>query len=163
MLRVNLRLGGSVTLMKLRFLITAAIAALSIGVFAQGKPPTTNGKGRSGFGQGGNMRRGGMSDELKKELKLTAAQEKKIEAIRAKYRAKMQAMFKGMKPPQQGQRPDKKQFEAMMKKFQPIREAQQKEIDAVLTPKQREIMKKWKAAHPMTFGGSRGPGKGGGH
>ena len=156
--------------MNIRFLITATVACLAISAFAQGKPPAGQKGGpgvKAGPGGPGGMRgpgqgggRRGMPDELKKQLALTAAQEQKIKAISDKYRAKFQALRGNVQP---GQRPDPAQMKAMMEKMKPIRDAQQKEIDAVLTPKQRDIMKKWRAAHPpRMMGGPGGPRGGGG-
>lgn len=140
--------------MNIRFLITAAVAAISIGAFAQ-KPPAGGppGPGRGQGMRGGGMR-GGMPDELKKQLALTPAQEKKIQAIRDKYMAKMKAAgFTPGKPGQPGQRPD-------FQKLRPIFEAQRKEMDAVYTPKQQAIIKKWRETHGR--GGPGGPGGPGG-
>ena len=138
--------------MNARFLITAAIAALSISVFAQGKPPAG---GPPGGQRGPGMRRG-MPDELKKQLNLTPAQTKKIDAIRAKYLPKFKAagFTPGQRPAPGAPRPD---FE----KLRPIFQAQQKEIEAVYTPKQKEIIKKWMETHMRGMGGpggGRGPG-----
>jgi Spy/CpxP family protein refolding chaperone len=131
--------------MNIRFLITAAVAAISISVFAQGKPPT-GGQGKpGGQRQGGGMRRG-MPAELKKLLALTPAQEKKIQAINDKYRAKMPKFTPGQ------------QFtKADMDKMKPLMDAMRKEREAVYTPKQLAIMKKWRADHPR-MGGPGGPG-----
>jgi Spy/CpxP family protein refolding chaperone len=140
--------------MNIRFLMTAAVAAISISVFAQGKPPT-GAQGKAGGmkfgapGQGGGMRRG-MPPELKKLLALTPAQEKKLQAISDKYRA--------MRPKLTGQQPTK----ADIDKFMKMREARTKETDAVLTPKQLAVMKKWRKDHPMQMGRPGGPGGPGG-
>src|SRR5579871_3585993 len=106
--------------MNIRLLITAAVAVLSISAFAQ-KPPAggQHPGGPMHGGPGMGMRRG-MDPELKKELGLTAAQDKKLQQIRDKYTAKYKAM--GMKPGQPNQHID---FE----KMRPIFEAQRKEME----------------------------------
>jgi hypothetical protein len=74
------------------------------------------------------------------------AQQKKLDAIRAKYKDKMPKFTPGQRPtPEQ------------MQKARPIFEAMRKEIDAVYTPKQKEIMKKYFETHMR-----RGPGGPGG-
>src|SRR4051812_8116561 len=112
--------------MNIKFLITAAVAAISISIFAQGRPPTGPGQGRPGGQRGpggpGGMRRG-MSDELKKQLALTPAQENKIRAISEKYRAKFPKFTPGQMPTQ-----------ADRDKFRPLLDAMRKEMDAVYTP-----------------------------
>ena len=144
--------------MNIRFLITAAVAAISISVFAQ-KPPV-GGPGHGGPGQGGGMHRGMMPPELQKELNLTPAQEKKLKAINEKFGAKMKALMGG-KPPVPGQKFDRS-------KFKPLMDERKKETDAVLTAKQRAILEKWRATHrrPGGPGGAGGPrlpgGKSGG-
>jgi hypothetical protein len=135
--------------MNIRFLITAAVAAISISVFAQGKPPTgTQGKtGGMRFGapgQGGGMRRG-MPEELKKALALTPAQEKKMQAINDKYRAKFPKFTPGQRP-----------SEAEIAKLKPIMDAMRKEREAVYTPKQKAILEKWRKDHPRGMGGPGG-------
>jgi Spy/CpxP family protein refolding chaperone len=151
--------------MKLRFFLTALVAVVSICAFAQGKPPTTKkppAKGQNfprpggpagGPGGGMGMRRG-MPDELKKQLKLTPAQEKKLDAIRKKYEPKFKALFDANK----GKMPDRTKMRALF-------EAQRKETDAVFTAKQKEILKKWRETHrrggPGASGRPGGPSKGG--
>ena len=131
--------------MNIRFLITATVAAISISVFAQGGKPPAGGQGKPGGQRMGGMRRG-MPDELKKQLNITPAQQKKIDAIQAKYKAKFPKFTPGTRP-----------SEADMAKFRPLMEAMRKEMDAVWTPKQKEVMKKWRDAHPRR-GGPGGPG-----
>lgn len=140
--------------MKLKFVLTALVACAAMAAFGQARPPAP----RPGMqGQHGKSPRGMMPDELKKQLKLTAAQEKKIQAVSTKYRAKFRSMFAGQQPPKPGQKPDPKKMQQMMTKMKSLRDAERKEVDAILTPKQREIMKKWRAAHPPRFGGMGGP------
>jgi translation initiation factor IF-2 len=140
--------------MNIRFLITAAVAVLSISVFAQGKGgPPPAGPGGPGQHRGGGMR-GGMPDELKKQLNLTPAQEAKMKAIRDKYMGKMKAA--GFTP---GQRPAAGSPPPDFQKLRPIFEAQQKEIMAVMTPKQQATMKKWRESHMRGMGGPGGAGK----
>jgi Spy/CpxP family protein refolding chaperone len=131
--------------MNIRFLITAAVAAISISVFAQGKPPAA-GQGKQGgmrMGGPGGMRRG-MPEELKKQMALTPAQEAKLKAIRDKYQAKFPKFTPGQRPSQ-----------AEMDKARPMFDAMRKEIEAVYTPKQKEVMKKWRESHRR--GGAGGP------
>ncbi len=161
--------------MNIKFLITAAVAAISISVFAQRPPaggPPAGGQ-RGGPGQG--MRRGGWMNDaaLQKELNLTDAQKTKIKAIQDSYRDKFRAAFGG--PPggarpggapggAPGQRPP--MDPAKVKQLMALRDAQMKEINKVLNAKQQAALKKWQAAHPPRFGGPGGPGgagaKGGG-
>lgn len=154
--------------MNFRFLITAAIAAVSISVFAQGRPGAAVG-GQGKPGQGGQMRGGGMgmrrgmNDELKKQLNITAAQQKKLDAINAKYDPKIKPLRDAMR----------KKFEANKGKTFDFRNApefakmsalfaaRQKELDAVYTAKQKETMKKWFETHRGSFGRPGGPGRGG--
>src|SRR4051812_29561473 len=134
--------------MNIRLLITAAVAAISISVFAQGKPPAGL-QGNPGGQRGGpgGMRRG-MPDELKKQMALMPAQENKIKAISEKYRAK----FPKFTPGQQFTQADRE-------KFQKIITAMRAEVEAVYTPKQKAVMKKWRESHPRRgFGGPGGPG-----
>jgi Spy/CpxP family protein refolding chaperone len=142
--------------MNTRFLITAAVAAISISVFAQGKPPAGGPPGGPGQHRGGGMRMG-MPEELKKQLNVTPAQEAKIKTIRDKYQAKFKAMgFDRTKMGQPGApKPD-------FQKLRPLFEAQQKEIMAVYTPKQQAILKKYMDEHRRGPGGLGGPGGPGG-
>ena len=141
--------------MNIRFLITAAVAAISISVFAQ-KPPA-GGAGHPGApGEHAQGMHRGMPEELKKQLNITPAQEKQLKAIRDKYQAKMPKFTPGQMP-----------TEAERAKYKPVRDAMRKEMEAVYTQKQKDIMKKWHAAHPRPPMGGPGPGgppggKGGG-
>jgi len=161
--------------MKIRFLITAALAALSICVYAQ-KPPAGGPPGpMHGPGQGerGGMRRGMFGNpELEKQLNLSAAQKTKLQAINEKYRAKIMALFgrPGGGPAHPGQgangqpRPRMQMDPAKRKQFEALRASQMKEANAVLNAKQQAILKKWIAAHPLRRtpgrpGWSRWPGK----
>jgi hypothetical protein len=157
--------------MNIRILVTAAIAALSIAAYSQRPPARGNTTPPPSLGggakQGGGMRRGGIPEELKKQLALTPAQEKKIEAIRAKYAPKFKAL--GFTRPAPGQKPDPNAKKPDMTKARALFDAQRKEVEAVYTPKQKAILKKYMEAHPRRGmggpGGMRrpgGPGKPGG-
>jgi Spy/CpxP family protein refolding chaperone len=143
--------------MNIRFLITAAVVATSISLYAQGKPPAGGAPGgafgqRGGGGQRGPGMRSGMPTELKKQLNLTPAQEKKLQAIREKYMAKLKAAGAGPGAGKPGGQMD-------FKKIKPIIDQMRKEMDAVYTPKQRDVLKKWRDAHPRRGpGGAGGPG-----
>jgi len=160
--------------MKIKFLITAIIAAISISVYAQKPPAGGPPGGMHGQRQGGMRRGGGMfgNPDLQKQLNLSAAQKTRIQAIEEKYRAKFRAIF-GDRPvggrPGQGQggpggkngAPPRMQMDpAKMKQFQAVRESEMKEINGVLNAKQKVVLKKWIAAHPPRFG--RGGGRPGG-
>jgi|ERR1044072_6249063 Spy/CpxP family protein refolding chaperone len=143
--------------MNFRFLVTATVAAISISLFAQARPPAGGAAGGPGKpGQGGQMRgpggggmmRRGMPDELKKQLKITPDQQKKLDAIRKKYEPKFKAMFDANK----GKMPDREKMRALF-------EASKKETDAVYTAKQKEILKKWRETHRRGMGGPGGPGR----
>jgi hypothetical protein len=145
--------------MNIKFLISAAVAAISISAIAQ-KPPT-GGAGHAGApgqhgqrgpgGPGGRMMGG--NPELMKQLNITDAQKAKLKAISDKYQAKLKAAG-FIRPQPGGPRPD-------FTKFKPIFDAQRKEMEAVYTQKQKDIIKKWRADHPRPQGGFGAPGKGG--
>ncbi|HWA81805.1 MAG TPA: hypothetical protein VG820_00115 [Fimbriimonadaceae bacterium] len=134
--------------MNLRFLITAAVAAVSVSLYAQaGAPPSQGGGFHGGPGQHGQGPRhpGGMmgNPELQKQLNLTDAQKKKLKAIAEKYMALLK------KVPEADRRTKGREL------FQKMRV----ENEAVLTAKQKEILKKWMATHQPRFG-QGGPGRG---
>jgi Spy/CpxP family protein refolding chaperone len=89
--------------------------------------------------------------ELMKQLNLTAAQQAKLKAIGEKYRAQFPK-------PQPGQQPDRAAWE----KMKPVMDAMRKEMEAVYTPKQREIMKKWRESHRGRAGSLPGSARPGG-
>ncbi|HVT13796.1 MAG TPA: hypothetical protein VHE55_16150 [Fimbriimonadaceae bacterium] len=135
--------------MNLKFLITAAVAAVSMSLYAQGTPPKGGWQGGPGqHGQQGPRHPGGMmgNPELQKELNLTDVQKKKLKAINEKYMAQLKKV------------PEADRWtkgRAMMQK-------RRAEDEAVLTAKQKAILKKWMETHRPKFGGQRGPGGPGG-
>ena len=76
------------------------------------------GWGRGGGGGGGG--RGGPGGFLKRELELTPAQEDSVQAIFARHRPQMEALWREMRP-----------------RFDSVRAAVNAEISAQLTPAQR--------------------------
>ncbi|HWA83234.1 MAG TPA: hypothetical protein VG820_07380 [Fimbriimonadaceae bacterium] len=74
--------------------------------------------------------------DLKKALKLTLAQEKRMKAINAKYDAKMKASFEAHK----NDPPD-------MERLRPIFEGRWHDLYAALSPKQKEALRKWVDTH----------------
>jgi Spy/CpxP family protein refolding chaperone len=77
------------------------------------------GSGGPGWGRGGGGR-GGPGGFLKRELELTPAQEDSVQAIFARHRPQMEALWREMRP-----------------RFDSVRAAVNAEISAQLTPAQR--------------------------
>ncbi|HVT11217.1 MAG TPA: hypothetical protein VHE55_03040 [Fimbriimonadaceae bacterium] len=122
--------------MKSRFILVFLLALLSMiaGAQRQRHPiPTVKGPGE-------DMQYGSAlvapPPDLKKVLKLTAAEEKKMKAINAKYDAKMRASFEAHK----NDPPD-------MERLRPIFEGRWHDLYAVLTPKQKADLRKWVDTH----------------
>jgi protein CpxP len=137
--------------------VCLAISSLVASASAQKPGPAAGGKDAPQGGRPGGMAMGfrggaGMMDHLKKELNLTPAQETKIKAIMEKYRPQMEALRKSFKPGDKGQI-DK----SFLEKFKAIRDKQNAEIRAVLTPAQQ---KKWDDMRSKAR--MRGPGGPGG-
>ncbi|MBN9502313.1 MAG: hypothetical protein BGO01_13300 [Armatimonadetes bacterium 55-13] len=133
--------------------ILGAIAAAGM-VMAQGAGPKTG--GRQGGPGGPGMQRRMMSPEdrlkmMSKFLGLTPAQEKKIKPILEDSMKKSKAIREDKKMPE-----DKKR-EAMKK----LRDANNKKIEAILTPEQKKKMEDMRKRGPGGPGG-RGPGGPGG-
>lgn len=100
-----------------------------------GPPLATEGMGSpGGEGQGGR-RQGGMmrgTERMLEQLELTDAQKEKIKAITDEAAKQLQALRESQDA-QQG---------SLREKFQQIRDATMKKIEAVLTPEQRAKLKK---------------------
>ena len=99
-------------------------------------------------GMGGNPAQAQLQaqQQMEKELGITAQQKTKLTAISNKYRPKLEALNKKYDP----------QFKALQKKMQELQQkamtearptltAQQKEMDAVLTPAQKAKIKQMQA------------------
>lgn len=127
----------------LKILISALAVIAAASAMAQGKPGTPGPKGMQGGkpGMQGGMRRGMMNPELTKQLALTAAQKKKMEAAQKSMRDQMMKL----KP------------EERRTKGREIFMKMRKDMDAIFTPKQKAILEKWRKDHPMRgFGGPGG-------
>jgi Spy/CpxP family protein refolding chaperone len=125
----------------------------------QGAPPSKPGTGGRMNGpdpkQMEERAKKTVHEQLKPALKLTAAQEKKILALYLKSNKESMALFK-----------DKKMSrEDMMKKFKAMRDKRDKALNAILTPAQQKLYKKWQTERRNRFGGPGmrgGPGGPGG-
>ena len=129
--------------MNTKFLITTAVALVAAISFAQ-RPGGAGGPGapgRPGQPGGPGMRRG-MDPALAKQLNLTAAQKKKLDAINAKMRAEFMKLSEADR---------RTKGREIFMKFR-------KEREAVFTAKQKEVMKKWRDAHPRPGGFGGRPG-----
>jgi len=126
----------------MKLIAVAAVAVVAVSSFAQGGGGGRGqGRGGGGFGQFG--RGGGMQDatgafllnreDVQAEIKLTADQKSKVDAIRQAQRDKMREMFQGG-----GGGGDR---EAMMAEMQKMQAANNKEILAVLTDDQKKRVK----------------------
>ncbi|MES2460445.1 MAG: hypothetical protein V4671_07665 [Armatimonadota bacterium] len=117
--------------------IAAALLITSTGVALAQQP-----------GMGGNPAQAQLQaqQQMEKELGITAQQKAKLTTISNKYRPKLVALNKKYDP----------QFKALQKKMQelqqkalteakPTLQAQQKEMDAILTPTQRAKIKQMQA------------------
>lgn len=96
--------------------------------------------------------------EIVGDLKLTADQVKKLEAISAESQTKMREMFSGGArgaPGQPGQ-PGGGDRQQMFQKFQEMRQATHQKTLGVLTPAQQAILKKYEDAHPRPQRGAGG-------
>ncbi len=128
-------------------------------------------------GAGGRQRQGGMripgmrmmdrpltlsqvpAATMKAVFKLTADQEKKVEAVQSKTWDRLRGLMPRMQP---GQRPDPKAFEALRPKFEAAFKKADGEILAILTPAQRKqvpaMLKEMQALRgsglPMSLAGS---------
>lgn len=87
--------------------------------------------------------------EMKTALKLTSSQEKKVLSILTKSNKKMGALFTNSKLSR----------DERMKQFQAMRAKNDKAINAILSPSQRKLYKKWQAEHRMRRGGPGGPAR----
>jgi len=99
--------------------------------------------------------------EVIKALGLTETQQKKLTEIGEKARAKMQEMFSGIRDLEPEQR--REAFSNLREKMTQVREAAQKEAQAVLTAEQIEKLKKLRGEpfefqRPERRPGARGPG-----
>ena len=100
--------------------VAALVAAFLAGGLVSWGVVSHAGHGRGsgpGWGRGG---RGGPSGFLKRELELTPAQEDSVQAIFARHRPQMEALWREMRP-----------------RFDSVRAAVNAEISAQLTPAQR--------------------------
>ena len=97
-------------------------------------------------------RNAGIPMEVVSDLKLTSDQNNKLEGIAKDAQAKRTQMMQGG-----GGGGDR---QAMFQAFQKMRDENRKKVDAVLTPTQRDTLKKYEDAHPRGRGG-RGGGPGG--
>jgi Spy/CpxP family protein refolding chaperone len=102
--------------------VAALIAAFLAGGLVSWGVASRAGHGRGsgpGWGRGGGGR-GGPGGFLKRELELTPAQEDSVQAIFARHRPQMEALWREMRP-----------------RFDSVRAAVNAEISAQLTPAQR--------------------------
>jgi Spy/CpxP family protein refolding chaperone len=112
-----------------------AAAAVAVGAFltATSAPAQTPGLPQS-------------QAEFEKQINLTADQKKKIEGIGKKYQPKMMAIQKKYEPEA---RKLQQQLMALQQKanaeIKPVADQYQKEVDAILTPTQREKIKQIRA------------------
>jgi hypothetical protein len=97
-------------------------------------------------------RNAGIPVEVVADLKLTPDQTKKLDAVAKEAVAKRTQMMQGG-----GGGGDR---QAMFQAFQKMRDENRKKVDAILTPGQRDALKKYEDAHPRGRGG-RGGGPGG--
>ncbi len=107
--------------------VAALIAAFLAGGLVSWGVASRAGHGRGsgpGWGRGGGGR-GGPGGLLKRELELTPAQEDSVQAIFARHRPQMEALWREMRP-----------------RFDSVRAAVNAEINAQLTPAQRTKFQK---------------------
>jgi Spy/CpxP family protein refolding chaperone len=131
--------------MKLRTtLASAALLALSATVALAQNPPGPPPGGGMGMRQGGPGRRLQM---LLNGITLTAQQQARVDSIEAKYQPQMRALFTP------GQRPDS----AAQARMTDLRNSENVEIRAVLTPDQQKVFDTNVSAMPPMGGPRRGP------
>lgn len=129
----------------LRTLFASALCVVAAVSMAQGP---------GGPGGQGGMRRGGMMggmgmgsgfmlmrQDVQNDLKLSADQKAKIEAISQKYREQMRSRMGGPGGGPGGQGMGQGDWQARMEEMRKMMEAQDKEINQVLTPQQQKRMK----------------------
>ena len=127
-------------------LVSTALVALSASALLAQNPQGPPGGGMGGMG----MRQGGPGQRLQMLLNgitLTAQQQTAVDSIQAAYRPRMRALFSAGGPPDSSSRAQMMQ----------LRNNQDKDIRAVLTPDQQKIFDKNLAAMPPMGAGRRGP------
>ena len=127
-------------------LVTTALLALSASVaIAQNPGEPQGGMGGMGMRQGGPGRR---MQALLNGITLTSQQQAAIDSIQGVYQPRMRALFTPGSPPDSATRA----------RMTTLRESEDKDIRAVLTPDQQKIFDKNLAALPPMGMGRRGPG-----
>ena len=130
--------------MKIRIaLLTTALVALSASVAIAQNP--SGPPGGMGMRQGGPARR---MQALLNGITLTAQQQAAIDSIQGAYQPRMRALFTPGTPPDSATRAQ----------MAALRQSQDKDIRAVLTPDQQKIFDKNLASLPPMGMGRRGPG-----
>ncbi|MEJ5170981.1 MAG: hypothetical protein WHU10_08335 [Fimbriimonadales bacterium] len=117
-----------------------AAVALAQGPGGPGGPAGMRRGGMFGGGMGMGMGSGFMlmRQDVQNDLKLTAEQKSKLEAINQKYREQMRSR---MGSPGGGPGGPGGDWQARMEEFRKMAEAQDKEINQVLTPQQQQRLK----------------------
>ncbi|MCX7799760.1 MAG: hypothetical protein N2109_05390 [Fimbriimonadales bacterium] len=123
-------------------------ALFVVAAFAVAQGPGGQGPGGPGMGRGPRMGMGMgmgmgtgfmlMRQDVQNDLKLTADQKTKIEAINQKYREQMRSRMGG---PGGGPGGPGGDWQARMEEMRKMMEAQDKEINQILTPQQQKRMK----------------------
>ncbi|MFN3682534.1 MAG: hypothetical protein ACK41F_01220 [Fimbriimonadaceae bacterium] len=129
--------------MKTLFASTMCVVAAVALAQGPGGPGGQGGMRRGGmFGGGMGMGMGSgfmlMRQDVQNDLKLSADQKAKIEAISQKYREQMRSRMGG---PGGGPGGGQGDWQARMEEMRKMMEAQDKEINQVLTPQQQKRMK----------------------
>ena len=142
-----------------KLVLAIIISVVAVAAIAQGPGPGGPGMGGPG-GRGGGMKRmAEMQKKILDQLKLTADQKKKVDALDADTAKKLRAAMESLKPSTPGARPD---FSQMREKIQPIRKAREAALAKILTKDQlkkySELRKKAMDDMRKSFGGFGGPG-----
>ncbi len=129
--------------MRLRLALASVVLAALCASPAMAQNPQGGMGGMGGMGQGGPNRRMQM---LFNGITLTAQQQAKVDSIEGAYAPRMRALFTP------GQRPDS----AARAQMATLREQENKDLRAVLTPEQQTVFDK-NVANMPTMGPRRGP------
>jgi len=128
--------------MRLRLAVLATVmVAMSASVAAAQNPPPGGGMGPGQRGPGRRMQM------LFNGITLTAQQQAKVDSIEAVYTPQMRALFTPGQPPDSAARA----------RMTELRNNEDRDLRAVLTPEQQTIFDKNVANMPMMGGPRRGP------
>ena len=129
--------------MRIRHLTTLALLALGLVAVPALNAQTPGGTPPAGGPPAGGGQRGRMQAMLMQGITLTAAQQTKVDSIRAYYRAQMPQMTPGTPP-----------SDADREKMMGLMQSSTKAVRGVLTPEQQAIYDKNLASMQQMMGGA---------